>query len=355
MTSGDFSILSRPEYFRRLIELADQAQTGDRLAVQAMAFDPRQPLIVELMQALRTAAKRGADITLIVDAYNFIAGNTSVTPGPLWLRPNLDQKLHGIYQLRRSTLDALQTAGGQYAITNLPDRPFSVIPAGRSHIKGAVFNDHLLIGGCNLESPSQIDIMLEFVEPKAADWLYGFIQQLTQTPETKEVFGGQDQQLQIDPETKLIIDAGVPKQSAIYQTALDIIDQAERSIFMTCQYFPGGPTAQHLLQAQRRGVDVHIAFSPPTAQGKAAPLHYLNVARERLRMPAEFFAHQLDRHAPKLHAKVIATDKSLLVGSHNYVSAGVRLGTAEIALRRDDPQLAQAVRATLLSNISKYT
>ena len=35
--------------------------------------------------------------------------------------------------------------------------------------------------------------------------------------------------------------------------------------------------------------------------------------------------------APKLHAKVLVSERCAIIGSHNYVWQGVRFGTAEIA------------------------
>jgi phosphatidylserine/phosphatidylglycerophosphate/cardiolipin synthase-like enzyme len=142
---------------------------------------------------------------------------------------------------------------------------------------------------------------------------------------------------------QILIDAGVPKQSTIYDHALALIDDAREHIFFTCQYFPGGKTARHLLAAHKRGVDVRIVYSHPLAHGVKSPGHYLYNARERLRLPAEFFADQRTAKAPLLHAKVIATEKGAIVGSHNYVSQGVWLGTAEIALLNQDPAFAKAV------------
>jgi phosphatidylserine/phosphatidylglycerophosphate/cardiolipin synthase-like enzyme len=161
------------------------------------------------------------------------------------------------------------------------------------------------------------------------------------TSSTKQTFSGHDQSLQLSDSMQLLIDAGIPSQSTIYDHAMALIDAAEQSIFFTCQYFPGGKTAQHLLAAHKRGVQVRIVFSHPHRHGKKAPLHHVYNTRERLRLPPEFFAYRQPKHANRLHAKVIATEKGAIVGSNNYVTQGVMLGTAEIALQYDSPAFAQ--------------
>jgi hypothetical protein len=54
--------------------------------------------------------------------------------------------------------------------------------------------------------------------------------------------------------------------------------------------------------------------------------------RESLRVPSHFFEGMIAKKNTMLHAKLLATDAGAMIGSHNYVRAGVALGTAEIAL-----------------------
>ena len=60
----------------------------------------------------------------------------------------------------------------------------------------------------------------------------------------------------------------------------------------------------------------------------------------------------LSASAPKLHAKLLATDQGVMIGSHNYVKFGVSVGTAEITLKSSDPQLAVQARAKLEATLS---
>lgn len=344
MTNNDFTFYSRADYFRQLIQDIHHAQKGERVAVIAMAFNPAEPLVLEIAEALASAAVRGVRVNLIVDAYNFLI-DTKMMPGPLWHRKQIPEKLREPFRSQLAALQRIDIAGGTVTITNTPSRRLSLPQGGRSHIKGAVINDKLYVGGCNLTDASHIDIMTCWHDVPTADWLYAWLQRIVATEQVRTALEDVDAELDIDAHTRLLIDAGVPKQSLIYDEALALIDAAKEWLFITCQFFPGGKTAKHLLAAEKRGVQVEILYSHPRVHGTQAPLHHLHILRERSRLPARFFHGQLTKESPKLHAKVLATDQGALVGSHNYVSQGVNLGTAEIALLCRQPAFAvEAVR-----------
>jgi phosphatidylserine/phosphatidylglycerophosphate/cardiolipin synthase-like enzyme len=343
MATNEYQLVSRPEYFRNLVRLIDATKKGSRVAVASMTFVPTEPLIMRIMDALCDAARRGVHTSLIIDAHSFLAQENKLVPGPLWSHRELPSSLAEPFHTWVAALKRLESSGGRYAITNIPEKPFRNPYAGRSHIKGAVIDDYIYIGGCNLQDPEHTDIMIGRTHKESADWVYKWFEQMTATASTQLTFKGQDQHKTFADGTEIIIDAGVIKQSAIYDRALRLIDTAQERIYMTCQYFPGGKTAKHLLDAHKRGVDVRIIYSHPAVHGDKRLAHTLYNTRERMRMPADFFAEQQAPAAAKLHAKVLITDATSLIGSHNYVTQGVNFGTAEIALQNNDPAFAGAV------------
>jgi phosphatidylserine/phosphatidylglycerophosphate/cardiolipin synthase-like enzyme len=351
MVTNEFTLFNRAEYFIQLVALANRTKRGNRIAVATMAFDTNEPLVASVMQALCKAATRGVMVYLAVDAHSFMVQNKSLVFGPLWFHTALPEQLVEPYTSWFGALEALRKSGGHYAITNTPHKRFSTPFAGRSHIKTAIINDHIFIGGCNLDNAAHVDIMTGWHSKKAADWTYKWITQLVTTSSTQQTFSGKDQKLILSPELQLLIDAGVPNQSIIYDHAMQLIDEAREYIFFTCQFFPGGRTGQHLLQAHKRGVDVRIVYSSPLAHRHLALGHWLYNTREFARLPHIFFAEQRLANAPLIHAKVIATDKGAIIGSHNYITQGVRLGTAEIALLKQGPAFAQYLIRKIAQNL----
>jgi phosphatidylserine/phosphatidylglycerophosphate/cardiolipin synthase-like enzyme len=343
MTTKPLRVYTRMEYFNLLVQLTGRTKRGERIAITTMPFDPEQPVIAELMRALCAAAARGVHVYFAVDAYTFLVRSGKVLPGPLWFHDKLPDTMPRPFENRLSILRALAKNGGHCAITNIPPKAFANPYAGRSHIKAAVIGDYVLVGGCNLESPTEVDCMVGLEQADTADWLYRLITNLVGTSSTSQTFEKRDRTHTIDSTTQLFIDAGVPGQSTIYRRALQLIDDAREHIFFTCQFFPGGQTGQHLLAAYKRGVDVRIIYAHPSEHGQTALGHWLYNTRERMRLPAALYADGRKHGTRYLHAKVIATEQGAMVGSHNYVTQGVNLGTAEIALLSLDPDFSRDV------------
>lgn len=133
---------------------------------------------------------------------------------------------------------------------------------------------------------------------------------------------------------------------------MDIIDGAQERLLITCQFFPNDVTARHLLAAQRRGVKVDILYNDPSKHPFPYNLlHRMVIAREGLKLPANFFAQALKRDKPYLHAKLLVSEQAAMMGSHNLVTAGVRLGTAEIAMVFTDPTVGDSAAENLRSQI----
>jgi len=350
----DYSFLSRAAYFETLAKTVELAARGERVIVATMVFDPTDPAVRHLIDALCVAARHHANVTLLIDAHNFLQNNHGKL-GPLFYHGKL-RRLGGSFAITADALESIDAAGGRYIITNLPKRRFNAPMVGRSHIKGAVVGNRVFVGGCNLERSEQIDVMATWKSASAAEKLSNWFLKFAEIHNVRQALGDVDVEVALDDGTsRLLIDAGVPRQSLIYDEALQLIDSAQEWIYMTCQYFPGGPTARHLAAAQARGVKVEIDFSHPRSQGNGAPLHYAHQAAQRARgLPRNFFAGKLDKQIPKLHAKVLASEQGAMLGSHNYVMQGVLFGTAELALKALDPELSIKLRDFMKAQLAAF-
>lgn len=336
---------SKQDYFTALTQRFDQAGLGSRILLMSMNFEPQTPEIAALLDSLAAAAERGADVTLSIDARSFLAYNGR--PGPLWFHLQLPARLKEPYLSMLHVLDRINAQPNARAvIINQPGRRFSLTVGGRSHIKTAIIDDYVFIGGCNLDDPAQIDLMIGWQDMALAGDLYSLMRNCIDAGNIRvgltENGHAKDRLLQVNANSQLLIDAGATNQSLILSQALRLIDSARDWLMITCQYFPNSITAQHLMTARRRGVNVEIIYTHPMRHGLVAGSEQsLNIAIERCRLPAAMFSDGMRYRQGFLHAKIIACDQGLLIGSHNYVRAGVRLGTAEIALQVSDEQLAK--------------
>ncbi len=340
-----FSVYSPTDYRLELGRHIRRAGPGDRILLTSMTFEPTEPAINDLVQDLLAALTRGAHVTLGIDAHAFIIDKPGL--GPLWYNKGLGGLMHPVFKNKYSIMQRINAyPNGQAVIINKPERRFSLPVAGRSHIKIALVNDQVYIGGCNLQGSEWVDMMVGWRDEASAKWLYRTMNEIITAQHTHRALGGVDRGLRLNDEADIIIDSGVRNQSAIFDEALMLIDAAQKWLVITCQFFPNSITAQHLLKAHKRGVKVEVIFAHPKHHGLVGGLgqHY-SLLREKSRLPKALFTHALGRTDPMLHAKLIACDKGVMIGSHNYVRAGVLLGTAEIALRSHDNELAlRAVR-----------
>ena len=215
---------------------------------------------------------------------------------------------------------------------------------GRSHIKFTVINNLVYIGGCNLDSVRQIDVMAAWEDAASADFLDGLANRLLAAGSAKSAFAGEDGLREIGQDVSLMWDAGVRGRSLIYQRALKLIDEAQERIFFTCQYFPTKEIGTRLNQAYKRGVKVKIVYNHPANHNWRNTVLFRGVlAGERRRLPAEFFEHPVRPPKSYLHAKVLATERAAILGSHNLVEPGINFGTAEIAMLVEDTAFSQSL------------
>ena len=349
------TILRRADYFNSLANHAQRAKPGDSLAVATMDFDPSDPLVRNFLHQAMAAAQRGVQVYCLIDAYSLML-TKHFTPGPLLYATSSDAPAGPIHRRLLKTLDALRAAGIHVAILNKPAGAWNNPFAGRSHIKFAVHNRTAWLGGCNLTDHRQVDLMAQFDHGKTAAYFLDLARRAVATdqPLMHQLIGGRDYTIQISNDYRLLIDAGTPHQSIIYDQALQLIAQAKSYVVITCQLFPNGKTADYLKAAQARGLAVSIIFNHPFKHPFPFNIiHPAVTAYEELGSPRHFFDHQLPLFHPYIHAKALLTDAGSIIGSHNFLPSGVAFGTAEAALFTRRSDFAHQVYDCLQTSVRK--
>jgi phosphatidylserine/phosphatidylglycerophosphate/cardiolipin synthase-like enzyme len=341
----DLRVCSGGEFFARLHRDIGRVGRGDQAALATMSVDPAEPTAARLIDDLCSAAARGARVDVALDAYTLFYPRRIgpfVAPRALAAAAGRD---------RASAITRLRRGGAACAVVNQDTGGLLRLYAGRSHLKIATAGEHAYIGGPSLHGCDGIDLVAAICDRAVARRLHALVADLVRAGDSRTLLCGTDQTWNLDARSSLLLDAGVPGQSLIYEHALGIIDSARQQLTIACQYFPTGRLARRLLAAQHRGVRVHIAFNHPSRHDQLNAAHGVIIAAARLRRPPQFFAHQVPAGQPKLHAKAIASEHTAMVGSHNLSAAGVYLGTSEIAVIRTEPAFASSVRACLLDQI----
>lgn len=340
----DLQLLSGTDYFSSLSNAISSTVEGDRVAVTTMGFDPDEPLPNKIVSQLNQAGSRNVTVALGVDAFALLE---TTGMGPFSFPKSAYNSEAA--QRRMSALSQLAAhSTARYGIINMPTSPVANLFAGRSHMKLAVINDQAYLGGPSFQGCDRLDMVVGISDKQAADWLYTLATNITDIGDTNAVLGDADKEIPVDNVTDILIDVGKPGQSHILSEAMEIIDTANEHITIASQFLPTGEMGKKLAKAIKRGVDVHIAYNHPSKFDRMNLAHHMILAREKLRKPPEFFNNQVPLIRPPLHAKAIVNESTGMVGSHNLVETGVKLGTPEIALRRRTSQFAQAVRSLLL-------
>lgn len=339
-----YNLFSRRQYFSHLIERLMQAKQGDTIILATMEFRPDQPMIGDIVKALCTAARQGANVTFLVDAYSFMLKEGAM-PGPLFFSKKDPRLGYGEFKPVVETAHTMRAQGINCVVINKPQRPLKNPFGGRAHIKFAVINEEVFIGGCNLSHPELLDVMVQTHNPRLSNYLVGFTRDVIEHNSVRKALLQRDVSFKIDDETELLIDAGVKRQSLIYNRALKLIGSAANRVYMTCQYFPNNRTPAELAKAHRRGVNVHLAYNHPDQH--RTPIRGIQkrtLAYNRIRLPSSVFENQLKLDRDYLHAKILLSEKEAIIGSHNFVKMGVNLGTAEIALQSTSKDFIAAAR-----------
>src|SRR5579859_7993057 len=147
MDNPDFTFYSSPDYFEDLCGRIDATNSGDRVAIMTMSINTQAPPIHDLLRSLTAAAKRGVSVIAGIDAFSFIHGQL-IIPGPLFVFKDLPQKIIlPFYRHNLEALEELKANGGHYKLINLPRHRFTPSFIGRSHIKHAIVNNRVYIGG----------------------------------------------------------------------------------------------------------------------------------------------------------------------------------------------------------------
>jgi len=338
-----YRIYTKREYLEYLTQTALGLGKGDKITLATMTFSPEVQEINQLADALCHAAKSGADVTLQLDAYSFIIYKSKL--GPL-LIGSVPSRLFGrIFNQRRTAINALKDSGVNAIITNRPTKRLYNPFGGRSHIKWAIINNLVLTGGCNLSDPDQDDLMISWEDPKLAKTLTGITNNFSNHPTTSKSFDSTDRTININSDTNLLLDAGVKHQSLILDSAVGLIDAADKSVVFTCQFFPRGKILQSLQSAHDRGVDVKIIYNHPSQHTFPFNLlHYWVKHSAKAKGAAKLFSYERNKSQSYLHSKIILTDKAVMIGSHNYVDAGVDFGTSEVSILSTNPQIKKAIQ-----------
>jgi cardiolipin synthase len=279
----------------------------------------------ELIDALAEAAERGVTVEVAADVFTYNELGGFIIPS----RYRSKQK-------RATTRMSRQFRKSGVKFTWL-GRSHSFIFSGRTHIKWCIVDDTIYsFGGVNLyqKGIENYDYMFRVTDEALATTLIDEYHRLTRADAGGYAYRSHSF---MHGEDTILIDGGIFGDSIIYRRAYKLAKEAKRVIFVS-QYCPTGRLSRVMKQTK-----TNLYFNQPT---HAPNIHRLAIGLGML-ITGNKTLYKKSRY---LHAKFMLfymSDgrKIALTGSHNLSNAGVLLGTREIALQTENPDVVRQLEA----------
>ncbi|HSW81237.1 MAG TPA: phospholipase D-like domain-containing protein [Candidatus Saccharimonas sp.] len=324
-----FSFVTPNDYYDNLQSAIAQATHRIVLSAMILRADPR---VQTILGATIAAAKRGVRVLVVADRYSFYGASRPVSVNRHDFAVAL-QATHAIVQHLVSAGVQLQWVGNKNKFN-----PY----AGRYHAKVTVVDDEVwTFGGVNLSDDAftNTDYMLHCQSEGVANLFERLVLGVAKNAVDL------DYSESLDTQNTLLVDAGKPGASIIYDTACMLASQASR-VFYVSQMCPSGKLAALL-----RSTDTTCYFNQPTKTG----LRPDSAAQLWDNWRADITNNYKGVHY--LHAKCILFElhngtKACLSGSHNFSHRGVTFGTKEIALKSSDPRLWQQLYEQVVQQVA---
>ncbi len=272
----------------------------------------------ELIDALSEAAERGVDVEVSADIFTY--GELSGFFFPTRYRTA---------QSRKTTRMSKRFINSGVKFIWL-GRSHATLFSGRTHIKWCMVDDTVYsFGGVNLykKGIENNDYMLTIDDGLLADRLIDEYHRLVRADAGD--YSYRSHSFKHGDDT-VLIDGGFVGDSIIYRRACQLAAEATH-VTLVSQYCPTGKLSGLLKKTSSR-----LYFNPPSNA------HHLN--RAVIRTGMFLSGHKtLYTKSRYLHAKFMLFDmpdgrRVAMTGSHNFVNAGVLLGTREIALQTENPR-----------------
>jgi cardiolipin synthase len=293
-------------------------QATKRVAILAMVL-VHDHTTDELIEALCEAAQRGVEVTVAADSFTYTDFQGSYIPTTY-----RSKRVREAMDMQKK----IRSAGAQF---HWLGRLSLIAFSGRTHIKWCVVDDTVYsFGGVNLDqqSLSNTDYMFVVENEALASRILAEHKRIINVDQSGHAyrshrFGDED--------NMVLLDGGFMGDSIIYRRACYWAERASK-VTLVSQYCPTGKLSRLL-----KKTDSDLYFNHWTNAG------LLN--RLVIRFGMFSSKHTTSYHRrPYLHAKFIIFtmpdgSKVAITGSHNFVRAGVFLGTREVALETTNKKI----------------
>lgn len=286
----------------------------------------------ELIDALAEAAERGVSVELAADMFTYAELGGFFFPTQYKTR-----------QSRASTRMSKRFTKAGVKFTWL-GRAHAMIFSGRTHIKWCIVDDTVYsFGGVNLyqKGIENNDYMFKVTDKDLADKLVDEFHRLARADAGNYAYRSHSFPY---ANHRVLIDGGLFGDSIIYRRACKLALEASHVLLVT-QYCPTGKLSRIL---KNKHADLYFN-TPEHASGLNRFVIRMGMLTTRLK---SLYVHSRYLHAKFMILTMEDGRKIAITGSHNFSNAGVLLGTREVALQTDDPQIIDQLEAFYKEHIA---
>lgn len=278
----------------------------------------------EFIDALSDAAKRGVRVEVAADMFTY--GEI----GGFFLPTQYRTK-----QSRATNRMSRRLIKSGASFTWL-GRSHATIFSGRTHMKWCVVDDIVYsFGGVNLykKGVENIDYMFKIEDKELASKLIDEYHRLTRADAGSYAYRSHSFQHGDDT---VLIDGGFFGDSIIYRRICKLTAEASQ-VTLVSQYCPTGKFSR-LLKSTKSKLYFNTPQHANIINSIVIRLGMLFSGNKTLYTKSEYL------HAKFIIFKMLDGREIAITGSHNFVNAGVLLGTREIALQTENPQVIAQLR-----------
>jgi cardiolipin synthase len=278
-----------------------------------------------LIDALSEAAERGVTVEVAADVFTY-----GELGGFIW------PTRYRSKQSRATNAMSKQLVKSGVKFTWL-GRSHSLIYSGRTHIKWCTVDDTVYsFGGVNLyeKGIENFDYMFKIRDNELADKLIDEYHRLARADAGGYAYRSHSF---MHGDDTILIDGGIFGDSIIYRRVCKLASDAKHVTFVS-QYCPSGRLSRLLKKTKS-----DIYFN--------APMNATHLNRFVIRIAMLLTGHKTKYTGSRyLHAKAIIFDMNdgrriAITGSHYFSNIGVVLGTREIALQTENPEVITQLEA----------
>ncbi len=313
------TLLEPTEYVAELTRRVEQARNRVAIFTHIIAYDEST---TQLVEALCQAAMRGVTVEVSGDVYTFgILGGHN---------PFRNDRIRQL----RAMQHKFKEAGVKYRWVG-QFGPF--LFAGRTHVKWCIVDDVAFsFGGINLYKTglSVTDFMLETKDHNLADALHAEQRRIARADRNGRWYRSHQFECRIGT---VLIDGGRPFDSAIYRRAVELAEQAKDIRFVS-QYCPTGRLGTIL---DDKNAELHFNHYSLASNANKF-LIQTSMIKTGFKTS---YKKSVYNHAKFILFTMPNGRKIALSGSHNFVWGGVVLGTREIAIETQHPDIIKQLEA----------